>query len=107
MLSFHKYRFIGIKSPTVGIYPIIEKLKTYRRKKFAYNNVLYPLFVTMTDRFHLPTVRNFQFQLKNFGLEKSFIVIYLDSEGGRGILTLTLKNLWIMSVAILATYRCS
>jgi hypothetical protein len=114
IVIFSSVFIIGIKSPTIGIYPITEIEKTwlpssmsrnisetlslylienriyprptnltnltYRRKIFAYNNVLYPLFVTMADGFYLPAVRNFQSQLKNFGLEKNFIVICLDSE---------------------------
>lgn len=65
-----------------GIYPRHTNLTKimHVEENIPYNNISVPLFITMADIFYLPAVRNFHFQLQNYGLQNNFIVMCLDSE---------------------------
>jgi hypothetical protein len=64
------------------IYPRRTNLTniTYSNDSLPYNNVSCPLFITMADTFYLPAVRNFQSQLRNYGLQENLVVLCLDDE---------------------------
>lgn len=65
-----------------NIYPRSANLRNieYDITNISYNNISCPLFITMADIFYLPAVRNFHFQLQNYGLQNNFIVMCLDHE---------------------------